>query len=170
MSNFPSNFVSLRDRTILIIESEAPVRGKFVWLEEKTGIGRKTWQTFFNRKTASPSGELLQAIGRLFPKYAFWLTTGLADQAYGHTYPPSSATIDSKCFPLMPYRYDTKRFDDFFKHGIKMQMTVYDGKTEGYKQDEQALDYEELLILHKLRHQEILMLMNIADEKSMNPK
>lgn len=155
MKNFPSRYEGLGNRLRYIIEYKVPTKGRFGWLEEQTGIPRGTWQTFFRRSTSTPGGDMIQAVSRLFPRYAFWLASGLTDQAFGHTYPQHS---DAKCFPEYPSKEDQKRFDDYFGHCMTMQMQVYDGNTRQGDGDAQQDARERLQELARLRRIELEML------------
>ncbi|WP_413443982.1 hypothetical protein [Herbaspirillum frisingense] len=152
MKNFPQLYASVRKRLQQIVAAEVPEKGRFGWLEEQTGIPRATWQSLYRRETASPSGEMIQAIGRLFPRYAFWLATGLTDSHYGHTLPRHS-----KSFPEGHVGNWHKRFDDYFSHCMEMQMKVY-GSEAPYVGDEYQDAVAMMFHLHWLRNKEIEML------------
>lgn len=154
MKNFPSRYEGISARLRYIIEYEVPVKGRIGWLEEQTGIPRGTWQTFLRRTDATPGGDMVQAVARLFPRYAFWLASGLTDQDFGHTYPRHQG---SKCFPELPAHEDQKRFDDYFSHCMNLQMNVY-GSGVVLMEEEQRASDERLKELKRLRRNEIEML------------
>lgn len=156
MKNFPSNYVSLKHRTEAVIESMTPEKARFSWLEEQTGIPRTTWQSFSKRSTALPSGEMIQALARLFPRYAFWLVSGLTDREYGHTTPEHAW---AKNFPEEDHDEERKRFDDYFHHCMTMQMKVYDGSTKNYDRDDVIEAKNTLKRLARLRRAELDMLL-----------
>ena len=153
--NFPSNFQGMRSRLFAIICEQIPEKGRFGWLEDQTGIARNTWQSLWNRETAVPSGEMIQAVGRLFPQYAFWLATGLTDQEFGHTYPYHGL---GKSFPEERVHEERKRFNDYFQHIMQMQMNVYDSETEMHDPEGQRAAREQLEYLSCLREIELDML------------
>lgn len=163
MTNFPSNYEGLGNRLRYIIESRIPAKGRYNWLEEHTGIPRGTWQTLFRRPSSTPGGEVIQAVARLYPRYAFWLASGLTDQAYGHRMPRHPG---SKCFPEHDFHEDQKRFDDYFSHCMAMQMKVYDASTPQGNLDEQKEMYERLISLAHLRKAEIEMLHAEEERKA----
>lgn len=152
MKNFPSRYEGISARLRAIIEYAVPVKGRIGWLEEHTGIPRGTWQTFLRRTDATPGGDMVQAVARLFPRYAFWLASGLTDQDFGHTNPRGS-----KCFPEHPAHEDQKRFDDYFSHCMALQMNVY-GDGAVMMEEEQRISDDRLKELKRLRRSEIEML------------
>lgn len=164
MKNFPSNYVSIAHRTRLIILATTPEKGRFSWLEDRTGIARNTWQTFWKSSSAVPSGAMIQSIARLFPRYAFWLASGLTDLEFGHTYPPHAM---AKCFPENDSTEERKRFDDYFSHCMTMQMKVYDGATSNYTRSEIEEANKVLKRLARLRKTELDML-DIDEASSEN--
>jgi hypothetical protein len=85
---------NIRDRLHQIIVVEVPDAGRFKWLEDRTGIPRTTWNTFWRRDTAIPSGDMIQAIARLFPCYAFWLASGYCDSVNGHLAPEGMLVVE----------------------------------------------------------------------------
>ena len=63
---------NLADRAIEILEFEGitnPV------LERKTGIKQENWKSVRYRRTRF-NQEHIEAIGKLWPKYVYWLVTG----------------------------------------------------------------------------------------------
>lgn len=60
------------DRINLAIEQEGITRPA---LEKRTGIKAKRWSNVCNR-LAKPYAYELEALGALWPEYAYWLTTG----------------------------------------------------------------------------------------------
>ncbi|WP_155624801.1 hypothetical protein [Burkholderia vietnamiensis] len=66
-----------------MIDLATDPRQRFKELSERTGISAESWKTFWNRGTKI-SGEMVEALGKAWPQYAFWLTTGITDQTHGH--------------------------------------------------------------------------------------
>lgn len=77
---------------------------KYKELEELTGITTATWRSWWNRGGA-PSGEMIEAVSRIWPEYAFWLVTGISDPGHGHDLPN----------PTRPFRRRTAARDLFLK-------------------------------------------------------
>ena len=62
----------IRQRVITLIEEEGLTSRK---LEELTGIDRYKWG-HIKSKNQRLNSDHLEAIVKIFPEYAFWLTTG----------------------------------------------------------------------------------------------
>lgn len=95
MKKFLFEVMPIHARLKGIIVAETDEAGRFGWLQKKSGISRNTWQTWWDKDDAPPSGKMIEAAGRLWPHYAFWLATGISDSEYGHTFPktlPNSTT------------------------------------------------------------------------------
>jgi hypothetical protein len=85
----------MHERLKVLISSETEESGRFGWLQRKTGISRNTWQTWWDKEEAAPSGKMIEAAARLWPQHALWLAAGITDHEYGHTAPrdlPTSRT------------------------------------------------------------------------------
>ncbi|MBU9403887.1 hypothetical protein [Burkholderia multivorans] len=75
--------MTIYNRARALIDLATDPRQRFKELSEKTGISAESWKTFWNRGTKI-SGEMVEALGKAWPQYAFWLTTGITDQTHGH--------------------------------------------------------------------------------------
>ncbi|MFT0549123.1 hypothetical protein ACMHYO_22635 [Allopusillimonas ginsengisoli] len=87
MDNTIEKIVPLRERVGLIVERLHPVkRGRYQYLEGSTGIKASSWQNIFRTgpKATQPSSDMLEALARTAPHFAFWLITGVADAESGH--------------------------------------------------------------------------------------
>lgn len=81
--------LTLHDRVILLVRSlTSDSRGKPSWaaLERASGISQKSWIKAAN-KQQRPTAEMIEALCRWQPRYAFWLVTGLTDVDAGHVCP-----------------------------------------------------------------------------------
>jgi hypothetical protein len=78
--------ISLTTRMKTLIDLRTDKRGKFAQLEELTGLPSESWKSFYYGKQR-PNPDMIEAIGRTWPEYAFWLITGLEDHEYGHVAP-----------------------------------------------------------------------------------
>ncbi|VVE76260.1 hypothetical protein PAN31117_05362 [Pandoraea anapnoica] len=58
-------------------------------MEDLTGIPSKRWQNV-SRGLQRPTSEMIEAIGHVWPQFAFWLVTGRTDAASGHTSPAAT--------------------------------------------------------------------------------
>ncbi|MCY0915289.1 hypothetical protein INH39_08450 [Massilia violaceinigra] len=78
--------MNLSERLRELIEVVTPPTRRFVALEEETGLKAETWRTWWNRG-GKASADMIQAAGKTWPEYAFWLVTGTEDFFSGHTSP-----------------------------------------------------------------------------------
>jgi hypothetical protein len=76
----------LTDRMKALISHKTTELKKYKELEELTGITTATWRSWWNRG-GTPSGEMIEAVGKIWPEYAFWLVTGVSDALHGHSKP-----------------------------------------------------------------------------------
>lgn len=76
----------MRERILEIIEQVADSHRKFKHFEELTGISASKWQNLGQGKQRA-NEEMIEAIGKTFPQYAYWLMTGKTDEEHGHTSP-----------------------------------------------------------------------------------
>lgn len=78
--------MEMRERIKTLIKAEASPRTPWVHMEQLTGIRASTWQNF-DRGRQRANDEMLEALGRVWPQYAFWLMTGKVDPDNGHRSP-----------------------------------------------------------------------------------
>lgn len=76
----------ISERLIKIIDARLPRKGAFTYLEEKTGISARSWGHAYNRRSV-PGIEHIEAMGALFPEYAYWIMTGKTIPEAGQTSP-----------------------------------------------------------------------------------
>lgn len=69
---------SLLDRFRAIIDWETSETRRWKELEEISGIATHSWQKAYLGKQR-PTSDMLEAIAQKWPKYAFWLMTGITD-------------------------------------------------------------------------------------------
>jgi hypothetical protein len=78
--------MEMRERIKTLIKAEANPRTRWVHMERLTGIRASIWQNF-DRGRQRANDEMLEALGRVWPQYAFWLMTGKTDPEHGHLSP-----------------------------------------------------------------------------------
>ena len=76
----------MRERILEIIDAVTSGHRKFKHFEELTGIKAQKWQNLGQGKQRA-NDEMIEAIGRAFPQYAYWMVTGKTDEKNGHTSP-----------------------------------------------------------------------------------
>lgn len=106
----------------LVILSQTPEKRRFPILESLTGVSENTWRTWWNRG-GTPSGALVEGVGRAWPEFAFWLTTGLTDVEYGHRIPKMPVELDGYInnYPETTLREDRIYAAQYFKVCKEMQ-------------------------------------------------
>ncbi|WP_052273567.1 hypothetical protein [Pseudomonas aeruginosa] len=73
----------IQDRFRAVIRHNTSDTRRYAELEALTGIPAASWNKAYNERQR-PTAEMLQAIARQWPEYAFWLITGVTDARYGH--------------------------------------------------------------------------------------
>lgn len=81
--------MELVERINLVIKQEGYTRPM---LEKATGIKAKRWENM-SGKIAKPYAEELEALGRLWPEYAYWLITGSEIPEAGQISPMTKKSI-----------------------------------------------------------------------------
>lgn len=76
---------NIRERIKEVIDTRTPVK-RFREMEELCGFSAATWNNVFHGKQKA-NQEHIEALGKAFPQYAYWLVTGLTDEVHGHTSP-----------------------------------------------------------------------------------
>jgi hypothetical protein len=77
---------TIKDRIIELIDCSTEAHRKFSQFEEITGIKRQTWQNLATKKQRA-NEDMLEAIAKIWPQYAYWIMTGKTDTKSGHTSP-----------------------------------------------------------------------------------
>lgn len=72
---------TIHDRVIILIERDGIDK-----LIRQSEIGSTRWHTVKYKK-ARVSGEEIEALSKIYPQYAYWLTTGLVIPEAGQTSP-----------------------------------------------------------------------------------
>lgn len=88
-------------RVILVVKELAQIannqagRGYWKKLEEATGVKARVWSNICEQRQRA-TVEVIAAIGKLRPEYAFWLTTGITDAVNGHVAPAAATTFPER--------------------------------------------------------------------------
>ncbi|WP_147694771.1 hypothetical protein [Vogesella mureinivorans] len=104
---------TIEDRVILILDEGRKPRGYWSSLEEKTGINAQRWRKVASR-LQRPTSEIIEAIAKLHPHYAFWICTGITDATNGHIAP-----INALTFPERLYR-EQHWANEYFKLSLEL--------------------------------------------------
>ncbi len=76
----------ITDRLLKIIENETDAKNRFKKLDEATDIAKDSWTAVWHRRQR-PTAEMIEAIAKLWPDYAYWLATGDTEPEFGHIAP-----------------------------------------------------------------------------------
>lgn len=104
---------TIEDRVILMLNEEGEPHGFWANLEKKTGISAQRWRKAANRRQR-PTSEMIEALAKLHPNYAFWMTTGITDATNGHIAP-----INALTFPERLYR-EQHWANEYFKLSLEL--------------------------------------------------
>jgi len=74
----------IKERVITVVKESGLKNPE---LESRTGINRYTWQNIRNKPERALKTEEIEAVVQLFPKYAYWITTGLTIPEAGQISP-----------------------------------------------------------------------------------
>lgn len=96
-----------------------PGRGAWEAIEKRTGISAQSWRSAYTRRQ-KPTTLMIEALSQLFPKYAFWLVTGVTDGTNGHVAPMTALT-----FPERLYR-EPMYANLYFKKSIDLSKRLYE--------------------------------------------
>lgn len=78
--------MNISDRLRAVIESVIPDRRRSIQLEYRTAIPSETWRKFLKGQQ-NATIQMIEAVSREWPEYAFWIATGITDTAHGHIGP-----------------------------------------------------------------------------------
>ncbi|AEC19136.1 hypothetical protein PT7_0596 [Pusillimonas sp. T7-7] len=78
---------SIEVRLALLVQCKLQNKNDWKRLEELTGVKSVKWRHLHAGVIKQPSVDMIEALCKLYPQHAFWLTTGLTDYEAGHTAP-----------------------------------------------------------------------------------
>lgn len=78
--------MNISERLRAVLETEIPDRKRSMLLEERTSIPSDTWRKFLKAQQ-NATVQMIEAVCREWPEYAFWIATGITDTAHGHIGP-----------------------------------------------------------------------------------
>lgn len=74
---------NLRERFADVIRMNTSETRRWKELETLTGIPAANWLAAVRNKQR-PTADMIEALARAWPQYAFWMVTGVTDARYGH--------------------------------------------------------------------------------------
>jgi hypothetical protein len=133
--------MTAKDRLKFLISQKTPERGRFTMLAELGGAPMESWKAFWHGRQR-PTTDMLQAVARNWPEYAYWLATGGTDQQYGHRAPVGFDTYPE------PDMRPRERAADYLRLAVSMRAK------EELGLEQSATDVVELKRLNSLRKAE----------------
>ncbi len=88
---------TIEDRVILILIENGEPYGYWTALEKQTRISSKRWRKVTDRQQRVTS-DMIEAIAKKYPKYAFWIATGITDAINGHIAPINALTFPERLY------------------------------------------------------------------------
>lgn len=90
-------------------------------LERYTGISAQRWRKAYARRQR-PTPDMIEALAKIFPAYAFWLATGITDATNGHVAPSTAQIFPERLYSDSSatksyFRAELKLLDKLFKEG-----------------------------------------------------
>ncbi|KKO72554.1 hypothetical protein AAV32_05845 [Kerstersia gyiorum] len=118
-----------------LVEDHKNLLGRGFWnkLEEASGIKARTWRNLYEQRQRA-TNEIIAALGKLRPQYAFWLITGVTDAANGHIAPATATT-----FPERAHVGDAFA-EQYFESSIEFKEQVLRGQTDTLESSIKALE------------------------------
>ena len=97
-------------RATQVLRAVTSERRRYKELEEETGIPASNWQSAVKGEQKL-TAVMIEAVCRRWPKYAFWIATGLTDPENGHTAPAEAYTSRQGFSPLPVEKLAERYFD-----------------------------------------------------------
>lgn len=80
--------MSIENRLLAILFDKYDQSNLFAELERQTGISRASWKAVRHKKQRATS-QMIEAVAKLWPDYAYWLACGDTEPEFGHVAPAS---------------------------------------------------------------------------------
>ena len=81
------------DRVLELINAEAEPSRRLADLQDRTGISSANWKHVWARRQR-PTAMMIQALCLAWPRYAFWLVTGISSGEIGCCCPQGLSTTE----------------------------------------------------------------------------
>lgn len=88
-------------------------KGFWLRMEELTDVGAGRWRNYSAGQQKAGT-DMIGAVARLWPHYAFWLTTGITDATNGHTAPITAVTFPERLYA------DDRLATDYFTRSLNL--------------------------------------------------
>lgn len=137
---------TVEDRAIFLLsfvsESLDSKHGFWTDLGKATGIETARWRKIFNRRQRITS-DMLEALSLQYPKYAFWLVTGITDALNGHVAPMNAQT-----FPEPTFSWAANSSNQYFLASIDLLKQLNTHANINLNDDDKRYAVSERKLLH----------------------
>ena len=118
---------TLEDRMILALREGAAAHGQGYWqfLQDITPISAQRWRKIYKRRQR-PTPDMVEALCRNRPDYAFWIATGITDAENGHVAPETALTFPETPQAHRPHELLHGMALDYFTHSLVLLRRLYD--------------------------------------------
>lgn len=129
---------TIEDRFILLLKENADAGGHGFWkrLGETTNISTQRWHKAFMRRQR-PTLDMIETLARLFPRYAFWLVTGVTDETNGHSAPVCALTFPERLYSESIWT------DQYLRASLALQEKLYEEGKVNLADDQERLSATE---------------------------
>lgn len=151
---------TIDDRIILVLRSDGEPYGYYSTLERLTGISAKRWRNLVGG-TQKATADMIEAIAKIKPEYAFWIATGITDSVNGHI-APTNALI----FPEFLHA-DQDSSNQYFRKSIELaEKLSHLSKINEKSESERLKAYERVKVFSNFHGSELVDLaLEISDSK-----
>lgn len=87
-------------------------------LDRYTGISAQRWRKAYARRQR-PTPDMIEALAKLFPSYAFWLATGITDAVNGHIAPLTAQTFPERLYD------ESEETKQYFQAQLELTKKLY---------------------------------------------
>lgn len=118
---------NLRERFADVIRMNTSETRRWKELETLTGIPAANWLAAVRNKQR-PTAEMIEALARAWPQYAFWMVTGTTDARYGHVSADTYGQLDGDGRPVYPEvaHNATASTAAYLKLNVKLYVAKYE--------------------------------------------
>jgi hypothetical protein len=118
---------TLEDRLILTLREGAAIHGHGYWqfLEDLYLISAQRWRKVYKRRQR-PTPDMVEALCRSRPDYAFWIATGITDAENGHIAPETALTFPETPQAHRPHPVSHDLAVSYFSHSLVLLRRLYE--------------------------------------------
>lgn len=111
---------------------EIPRFGVWEYLGNVTNIPSQSWRSAYNRRQ-KPTLQMMEAVSRIWPQYAFWLMTGITDATNGHLAPDTALTFPERLYG------GSSVHEQYFSKSLRLYEKLYEESGVDMDDDQQRM-------------------------------